>query len=71
MAQDRTRRKLGTIHQLKDGTWSVRVSRGTNANGSRRTATVRVSGARGDAEAAAVRLASECVSSSRFEQNGQ
>lgn len=59
MAQDRTRRKLGTIHQLKDGTWSVRVSRGTNANGSRRTATVRVSGARGDAEAAAVRLASE------------
>ena len=59
MAQDRTRRKLGTIHQLKDGTWSVRVSRGTNANGSRRTAAVRVSGTRDDAEAAAVRLASE------------
>ena len=59
MAQDGARRKVGTIHQLKDGTWSVRVSRGTRADGSRRTAYARVSGTREDAEAAAVRLASE------------
>lgn len=59
MAQETPRRKLGTIHQLKDGTWSVRVRRGMRADGGRRTATVRVSGTRDDAEAAAIRLASE------------
>ena len=59
MTQERKRRKLGSIHALSDGTWSVRVSRGVRADGTRRTATVRVSGTRDDAEAAAIRLASE------------
>lgn len=59
MAQEAPRRKLGTIRALKDGTWSVRVSRGTKADGTRRTASLRVTGTRTDAEAACIRLASE------------
>lgn len=59
MAQDATRRKLGTIRALKDGTWSVRVTRGSRADGRARTACERVRGTYADAEAAAIRLAAE------------
>ena len=59
MAKEAPRRKLGTIRALKDGSWSVRVTRGTRADGRARTACERVHGTYADAEAVAVRLAAE------------
>lgn len=59
MPQNHQRRKVGTIRALKDGSWSVRVTRGARADGKARTAYVRVEGTYRDAEAAAIRLASE------------
>ena len=59
MSQNQERRKVGTIRALKDGSWSVRVTRGARADGKARTACVRVEGTYRDAEAAAIRLASE------------